>query len=107
MSAKTVTIDHPHAEVIAAYYSGKTVQVRGFNDEWHDWRMPLDCDDDAPAFFSKNEWRIKPEPIVKWAVAFPTGSLWGVYESREFAEREILGHELAHARIVRMVEQPE
>ncbi len=104
MSAKTVTIDHPHAEVIAAYYSGKTVQVRGFNDEWHDWRMTLDCDDDAPAFFSKNEWRIKPEPLVKWLIVFADGG-WAAFDHEDEAKR--MAKIGKGRRVVRMVEQPE
>jgi hypothetical protein len=102
MSSKTVTIDHPHAEVIAAYYSGKTVQHKHGLDVWIDWAEIY-----PPAFSGAVGWRIKPEPLVKWAVVFPTGTLWGVYGSREVAEREKSGNKIEHARIVRMVEIPE
>lgn len=99
---KTVQIDHPHAEVIAAYYSGKTVQVRGFGDEWHDWQM-LSEDSEVPSFFSKNEWRIKPEPLVKWVEVdeddCATGEIWTNPPPPDYIRDG--------CRIVRMVEQPE
>jgi len=99
MSAKTVTIDHPHAEVIAAYYSGKTVQLDVHEDgNWDDWSCK-----EPPHFEHTDKWRIKPEPLVRW-VEFdsddsPTGDFWSSNPGR-IAQRS--GY-----RVVRMVEQPE
>jgi hypothetical protein len=99
MSAKTVTIDHPHAEVIAAYYSGKTVQLRSkLEGTWLDW----DCSA-APGFSENNQWRIKPEPLVKWIQVDSNGlASDGVWSHRP-SDRVLLdGY-----RFVRMVEMPE
>lgn len=96
MSAKTVTIDHPHAEVIAAFYSGKTVQYKDEYGAWHDWGVFV-----APEFSPNASWRIKPEPLVKWleidADGWATGRVWATPH----------GVALKGCRVVRMVEQPE
>jgi hypothetical protein len=99
MTAKTVTIDHPHAEVIAAYYSGKTVQLRCcFSGNWEDWKPNT-----APEFDARNAWRIKPEPLVKWIQV----------DSNGLASNEVWSHRPSDRflrdgfRFVRMVEQPE
>lgn len=103
---KTVQIDHPHAEVIAAFFSGKTVQVRADSTcEWED-RNPAYDGRLSPLFVTTLEWRIKPEPLEAW-FAMPNQSgdvfdLRGPFDSREAAER-VYGP----CRIVRMVEQPE
>lgn len=103
MTAKTVTIYHPHAEVIAAYYSGKTVQIRGTDRcEWKD-RSLKDDRNDAPLFLAAFQWRIKPEPLVKWIEVdgdgYFSGKMWSHKPPYESA--------LSGQRIVRMVEQPE
>ena len=95
MSAKTVTIDHPHAEVIAAYYSGKTVEYNT-GDEWRLWGKAT-----APSFCPATQYRIKPEPLVRWLVVTDQGatvSAWSIKPQIDARE----GY-----RIVRMVEQPE
>jgi hypothetical protein len=106
MTAKTVTIDHPHAEVIAAYYSGKTAQLReGFG--WKDLRYPTIA---APRFSEEREYRIKPEPLVRWVVVddgddnmcFTT-----LKAAEEMVERYAKLYRADNFRIVRMVEMPE
>jgi hypothetical protein len=104
MSAKTVTIDHPHAEVIAAHFSGKAVQIR-LGDDWANWDREAFGE---PKFRPGEEWRIKPEPLVRWVVV--DGDPYNMcYENLKDAERALGGirHHGRDARIVRMVEQPE
>ena len=99
MSTKTVTIDHPHAEVIAAYYSGKAVQLwRG--GEWLDYKG-----DEKPQFATGSRYRIKPEPLVRWVVFDSENRAQVVFAVKASAEDFAGG--VGCYRIVRMVEQPE
>jgi hypothetical protein len=109
VTAKTVTIDHPHAEVIAAYYSGKTVQSRvHFALEWVDHCIDQRDQNGTPVFFAYWEYRIKPEPLVRW-VGVDGGPNNICYDNKEDAERtfESIRLRSRDARIVRMVEMPE
>lgn len=103
MSAKAVTIDHPHAEVIAAYYSGKTVQTRGYLSGWID--LSLATERESPRFLEDSEWRIKPELREVWAAYSRFGEFIYAHNKRYSAD-EVASRE--HGRtVVRMVEQPE
>jgi hypothetical protein len=104
VSAKTVTIDHPHAEVIAAYYSGKTVQFRSGEWPWND------LNNGVPSFERTLQWRIKPEPLVRWVVVDGDANnvAWDSLKSaEEMVERYANLYRASNFRIVRMVEQPE
>ncbi|MFN7883271.1 MAG: hypothetical protein ACK5PF_09695 [bacterium] len=107
MTAKTVTIDHPHAEVIAAYYSGKTLQWKDSDamghEGWVDWARGY-----APGFYPDCEYRIKPEPLVRW-VAVSSNVGCGVMFSRKHDAEAWVNGVMSNDeyRVVRLVEQPE
>jgi hypothetical protein len=98
----TVKIDHPHAEVIAAYYSGKKVQYAINDSDWVDWNGSSGF-----ALETQARWRIKPEPLVRWVAV--RGLQCGVmFSERRSAEAWVAGCPNPNEyRIVRMVEQPE
>lgn len=58
---------HVHAEVIKAWADGATVQARRKGSEW---RTAV-----HPRWYTCIEYRVKPEPVVRWqwAVANTTG----------------------------------
>jgi hypothetical protein len=100
----TVNIDHPHAEVIAAYYSGKTIQWC-MKVGWRDWARGQHIGN--PAFLPEQTYRIKPEPLVRWAVICDNEVIWGLYGCKEAALGATGCRGTAKTRVVRMVETPE
>jgi len=68
----------PHADIIKAILDGKTVQLRWTADAAHKW---LDYDSRTAIgwMMSPNnghvEFRVKPEPVIKWAPIFKEGHL--------------------------------
>jgi hypothetical protein len=100
---KTVTIDHPHAEVIAAYYSGKAIEYF----EGGCWKPAALKGAFHPTFSPIVEYRIKPEPLVRWVVV--DGDPNNIcYDNQEDAERALGSiRRRCDARIVRMVEPTE
>ncbi len=99
----TVNIDHPHAEVIAAYYSGKEIEY--FESGW--WKRIKLGDSLTPRFSNLTEYRIKPEPLVRWLAVQNFGTGVQFYTEQEASAWVASLHAPSDYRIIRMVEQPE
>ena len=97
----TVTIDHPHAEVIAAYYSGKAVQVQA-SGTWLSFTLGHS---ETPQFSAHREWRIKPEPVICWALALEGGAVAQPCRTRDTARSWL--QNFPGARVVKLVEAAE
>lgn len=94
MTAKEARLIAP---VMVAYSMGKKVQW--YQRETGTWR-----DEESPSFSSALRWRVKPEPLVAYAMVVE-GKIVALYSDENVAEGAKV--DWPHgARIHRLVEQP-
>ena len=69
--------------ILTAYADGKEIQYKDFRGNWHD----AEC----PTWAGRAEYRVKPDPVVRYINVFQhkSGAIITVmYETQEYAERD-------------------
>lgn len=93
-----------HEEMIAlieAHRDGKTIQYRlSPSSEWQDRHLKI-----LDFYFSDAEYRIKPEPIVAWAIVDANGKTLTLSFTENAARNDLL--HFKGSRIVQLVEKGE
>ncbi len=74
-----------HADIIRAILDGKTVQYQPpLDDKWYD-RAPVTRTVVEVAEQGQGAWRVKPEPVVKWAPVWKGHSIGNARSCRAVA----------------------
>ena len=78
--------------ILTAYAEGKTIQYKTVHGNW--------CDAECPTWVGHVEYRVKPDPIVRYVNVFQnrSGAITTLmYETQEYAERGASYHFSIHS----------
>lgn len=73
--------------ILTAYAEGKTIQYKTLHGNW--------CDAECPTWAERTEYRVKPDPIVRYINVYQhkAGAIFTfMYGTQESAEREASYH---------------
>ena len=66
-----------HKIAIQAFLDGKIIQWRHGDNDWEDTESPI--------WGLSYEYRVKPEPIIVWAIVSPVGYIFSTFPTEDQA----------------------